>query len=102
MCQRNPDYEPEVYMAVHYAGTKVDCYFTNGDIRRYDIAPAIARGGVYAPLADVEVLKNALTVFNGCLAFDLKGDRDPYSIVDFCSETVYEDGESVLPYAKSA
>ena len=102
MCPRNPDYEPEVYMAVHYAGTKVDCYFTNGDIRRYDIAPAVARGGTFEPLADVEVLKKALTVFNGCLAFDLKGDRDPYSIIDFCSETVYESGESVLSFARCA
>ena len=99
MCQRNPDYEPEVYMAVHHSGTKVDCYFTNGDIRRYDVARAISRGGVFAPLADVEVLKRSLTVFNGCLAFDFEGDRDPYSIVDFCAETVYEKGESVLQCA---
>ena len=102
MCQRNPDYEPEVYMAVHHEGTLIDCFFTNGDVRRYDIAPAIVRGGVFATLSDIEVLKNSLTVFNGGLAFDIKGDRDPYSIIDFCSETVYEKGESILPFAKSA
>ena len=38
MCARTPDYEPEIYMASHYRGMKVDCYFTNGDICRYDIS----------------------------------------------------------------
>ena len=96
MCAINPDYEPEVYQVVHYSGTQIDCYFTNGDVRRYDIAPAIARGGVFAPLADVSTLKASLTVFNGCLAFDLKGTRDPFEIIDFCSDTVYENGVSVV------
>lgn len=102
MCQRNPDYDPEICMVEYHKGTEIDCHFTNGDVRRYDIAPAIALGGVYAPLADQEVIKNSLTVFNGCLAFDLKGDRDPYEIVDFCAETVYEKGVSIVPYAVSA
>ena len=102
MCMPNSDYTPEVYMAVHHAGLEVDCYFTNGEVRRYDISRAVARGGVFAPLADEETVKRAVTVYNGCLAFDLTGKRDPYEIIDFCSETVYEKGVSVLPYAKTA
>ena len=45
MCSINPDYEPEIYQVKHYRGTQIGCYFTNGDVRRYDIASAIARGG---------------------------------------------------------
>ena len=52
MCALNPDYDPEIYMAVHHAGPLVDCYFTHGDVRGYDISPAVQRGGVFAPLAD--------------------------------------------------
>jgi len=102
MCAKNPDYIPEVYMVAHYKGPLVDCYFTNGDVRRYDITPAVERGGVYAPLADENVIRKTLTVYKGCLAFDLKGSRDPFEIVDFCSETVYEKGESIVPIAQSA
>ena len=64
---------------------KGDCYFTNGDIRRYDISPAVRRGGCYAPLANVKVLKNALTVYEGTLAFDLTGKRDSCEIIHFCA-----------------
>ena len=67
-------------------------YFTNGDIRRYDISPAVRRGGCYAPLANVKVLKNALTVYEGTLAFDLTGKRDSCEIIHFCVDTVYENG----------
>ena len=102
MCARNPDYEPEIYMVSHYRGMKVDCYFTNGDIRRYDITPAVRRGGCYAPLANVKILKNALTVYEGTLAFDLTGKRDPYEIIDFCVDTVYEKGVSIVPLKKVA
>ena len=96
MCSINPDYEPEIYQVKHYSGTQIDCYFTNGDVRRYDIASAMARGGVFSPLADISILKASLTVYNGCLAFDLKGTRDPFEIIDFCSDTVYEKGVSVV------
>ena len=46
----------------------------------------VARGylGCYAPLANVKVLKKALTVYEGTLAFDLTGKRDTYEIIDFC------------------
>jgi len=102
MCELNPDYDPEIYMVEHHAGTLIDCYFTDGDIRRYDIASAVARGGVFAPLADESIVKKSLTVYNGTLAFDLKGDADPYEIIDFCPDTVYENSMSILPLAQSA
>ena len=102
MCALNPEYAPEIYMAVHHAGPLVDCYFTNGDVRRYDISPAVQRGGVFAPLADEETVKRSLTVYKGCLAFDLTGSRDPFEIIDFCPDTVYEKSVSILPFAVSA
>jgi len=102
MCVRNPDYDPEIYMVEHHAGQLIDCYFTNGDVRRYDISPAVRRGGVYSPLADEDIVKRTLMVYKGCLAFDIKGTLDPFEIVDFCPDTVYEKSESILPLARTA
>jgi len=102
MCECNPDYDPEIYMVKHYSGPLIDCFFTNGDVRRYDITPAVRRGGVFAPLADEDVVKRSLIVYKGCLAFDLKGDLDPFEIIDFCSDTVYEMSVSILPLEQSA
>ena len=96
MCSINPDYEPEIYQVKHYSGTQIDCYFTNGDVRRYDIASAIARGGVFSPLADISILKASLTVYNGCLTLEKKKKKEKYEIIDYCSDKDYEKGVSVV------
>ena len=60
------------------------------------------RGGCYAPLANVKVLKKALAVYEGTLAFDLTSKRDPCEIIDFCVDTVYEKGVSIVPLKEVA
>ena len=86
------EYIPEIYMIRLAGGKLIDCYFTNGAVRRYDVARAIALGGVFAPLQDQEVLERSAIVMDGVLAFDLTGRRDPYDVVDICADVIYEDG----------
>ena len=31
------EYVPQIYMAIPAGAKKVDCYFTNGAVRRYDV-----------------------------------------------------------------
>ena len=89
------EYIPEIYMIRLAGGKLVDCYFTNGAARRYDVAHAIALGGVFAPLQDQAVFERSAIVMDGVLAFDLSGKRDPFDVVDICADVVYEDGEPI-------
>ena len=89
------DYIPEIYMAAPVGGKKVDCYFTNGAVRRYDVNQAIRLGGVFAPLKNQALFERSLMVMDGVLAFDVTGKRDPYDMVDICADVIYADGVAV-------
>jgi len=89
------EYIPQIFMVALAGGKQVDCTFTNGAVRRYDVSRAIRMGGVFAPLKDQTLFERSVMVMDGVLAFDLKGDRDPYSVVDICADIVYEQGERV-------
>ena len=89
------EYRPQIFMAALAGGKKVDCYFTNGAVRRYDVNRAIRLGGVFAPLRNQKVFERAVTVMDGVLSFDLSGRRDPYDMVDICADVVYADGMAV-------
>ena len=89
------EYIPQIYMAAPAGGKKVDCYFTNGAVRRYDVNRAIRLGGVFAPLKNQRVFERSLTVMDGVLSFDISGKRDPYDMVDICADVVYADGVKV-------
>ena len=89
------EYIPEIYMAAPAGGKKVDCYFTNGAVRRYDVNQAIRQGGVFAPLKNQAVFNRSLTVMDGVLAFDISGKRDPYDMVDICADVIYTEGAAI-------
>jgi hypothetical protein len=42
----------------------------------------IAKGGVFAPLADRTVFRAAATVMNDTIAWDISGNRDEYNCID--------------------
>lgn len=93
------EYIPQIYMVALAGGKKVDCYFTNGAVRRYDVSSAIRMGGVFAPLSNQALFERAVMVMDGVLAFDIKGNRDPYDVVDICADVVYTEGEDVVGVA---
>ncbi len=88
----NDEYIPQIFMVSPAGGKKVDCYFTNGAVRRYDVNRAIRLGGVFAPLKNQRVFERSLTVMDGVLSFDISGRRDPYDMIDICADVVYTDG----------
>lgn len=90
------EYVPQIYMAVPVGGKVVDCHFTNGAVRRYDVNRAIRMGGVFAPLRNQQTFERSICVQDGVLAFDVSGRRDPYDMVDICADVVYADGEEIV------
>ncbi len=46
------EYYPAVVQALAGPGRTVYAYFSDGQVKRYDMTASIERGGVFAPLAD--------------------------------------------------
>ena len=55
------EYFPVVVQAVAGPGRIVYAYFSNGQVKRYDMSSTIERGGVFAPLADETFFTERLT-----------------------------------------
>lgn len=82
-------YFPVVVQAVAGPGRTVYAYFSDGQIKQYDMSPAIARGGVFAPLADAGFFVEKLTVMNDTIAWDTSGCFDPTNCIDIDPFEVY-------------
>ncbi len=76
------DFWPEVLQAVPGEDFTVYAYFNDGTIHLADIKPLIAKGGVFAPLADEKFFRERLTVMNRAVAWDITGTWDPTQCVD--------------------
>ncbi len=83
---------PSVLQTVPGENSTVYAYFNDGTIRLYDVKPLIAKGGIFAPLADEDFFRARLTVLNDTVAWDITGDRDESACIDIDPFTVYEAG----------
>lgn len=70
-------------------GRIVYAYFSDGQVKRYDMSSAIERGGVFAALADETFFAERLTVLNDTVAWDVSGHYDPRSCIDIDPLEVY-------------
>ena len=80
---------------------KVDCYFTTGHVKRFDIAHLLKPdcAPVFRPLRNRKTFLSAMMVMNGTLAFDVAGGRNDRKCVDIDPETIFEEGVTVTsPY----
>lgn len=93
------EYFPVVVQAVAGEDRTVYAYFSDGQVKQYDMAPAIARGGVFAPLADETFFTERLTVLNDTIAWDLSGHYDPTDCIDIDPFEVYAAASVADPLA---
>ena len=89
------EYVPTVVQAVPGNDFTVYAYFSDGTVRLADIGPLIARGGVFAPLADEDVFRSRLTVLNDAVAWDLEGNRDETTCIDLDPVKMYPESPVV-------
>ena len=76
------DYLASVVQAIPGEDYTVYAYFNDGSVRRADIKPIIAKGGIFTPLADERFFRERLTVVNGAVAWDVTGTRDAMQCID--------------------
>ncbi len=81
---------PAVVQAIPGDDFTVYAYCNDGAIRLVDVKPLIAKGGVFAPLADRSFFESRLTILNGTVAWDMTGDRDETACIDLDPCTIFE------------
>ena len=91
----------DICMVKPATGRKVDCYFSTGHVKRFDMAYLLKPdcGPVFRPLRDRKKFLSTMTVMNGTLAFDVAGGRNDRKCVDIDPEVIFEEGVTVTsPY----
>ena len=83
------EYFPTVVQVVPLDNFHVQVFFDDGKIVEYD-ASADLQTELFAPLKEIEAFKEACTVMNGTLAWDLSGNRDEANCIDINPFTLYE------------
>ena len=88
----------EICMVKPVRGREVDCCFTTGHVRRFNMARLLKSncGSVFRPLRNRKTFLSTLTVINGTLAFDVAGNHNEYKCVDIDPETIFTEGKPVL------
>ena len=81
---------PKVLQAIAGENYTVYAYMNDGCVRLVDVLPLIEKGGVFAPLRDEATFRNALTVLNDTVAWDLTGKRDPADCIDMDPFSIHE------------
>ena len=84
------DYYPEVVQAIAAEDHAVYAYFSDGSIRKFDVSPLVAKGGVFERLSEHGFFLHAITVMNGTVAWDVTGDHDETRCIDIDPLTIYE------------
>lgn len=81
---------PAIVQVVPGEDFTVYAYCNDGAVRLVDIKPLIAKGGVFAPMADSAFFADRLTVLNDTVAWDMTGDRDETACVDIDPCQIFE------------
>lgn len=80
---------PAVVQAVPGDDFTVYAYCNDGAVRLVDVKPLIAKGGVFAPLANQDFFCDRLTILNDTVAWDMTGDRDTTTCVDLDADQIF-------------
>lgn len=83
------DYFPTVVQVIPFDNYHVQVFFDDGKITEYDATQDL-NSELFRPLKDIDVFKNACTVMNDTLAWDLQGNRDETQCIDIDPFTLYE------------
>lgn len=84
----NDNIFPVVLQAIPGPDYTVYAYMLDGTVRKVSVKHLIEQGGVFEKLKDPDFFKNALTVMNDTVAWDLSGRFDPSDCIDIDPFTV--------------
>ena len=88
-------WRPRLYQVIPHDDYTVVLFYDNGEIKLYDCAWINSESGIFEQIKDIHKFKKLCTVMNGTLAWDISEKRDPYTCIDICPDTVYQDSEKI-------
>ena len=83
------EYFPTVVQVIPLDNFHVQVFFDDGKIVDYDVTDDL-KAEIFAPLREIEKFKDACTVMNGTLAWDISGEWDETNCIDIDPFTLYE------------
>ena len=83
------EYFPTVVQVIPLDNFHVQVFFDDGKIVDYDATDDL-KAEIFAPLREIEKFKDACTVKNGTLAWDISGEWDETNCIDIDPFTLYE------------
>ena len=83
------EYFPPVVQVIPLDNYHVQVFFDDGKIVEYDATEDL-KTEILKELKDIDKFKDACTVMNGTLAWDISGQRDMSNCVDIDPFTLYE------------
>jgi len=86
---------PNIFQVAPQDDYTVKVYFDDGKVKSYDAKQIIAKGGIFAPLANRSFFKDQCVILNHTLAWDLTGHFDPTECIDVCPDEIYQNGLDV-------
>ncbi|MDR2571592.1 MAG: DUF2442 domain-containing protein [Oscillospiraceae bacterium] len=84
-------HRPKLYQVLPTENHMVYLFYDNGEVKLYDCRWVLEESGIFAKIHDITIFKELCTIMNGTLAFDISYTRDPYSCIDICPDTIYEE-----------
>lgn len=94
---------PKLYQVLPREDFSVILFYDNGEIRLYDCSWVQSATGVFQKIQDRNSFLKLCTVMNGTLAWDISEIRDPYTCIDICPDTVYQESRKInREYSESA
>ena len=94
---------PKLYQVMPRDDFSVVLFYDNGEIKLYDCSWIKSETGVFEKIKDIHAFQRLCTVMNGTLAWDISEKRDPYTCIDICPDTVYQESRNInREYNKTA
>lgn len=83
--------QPLIYQVEPNDDFTVNVYFDDGRVKVFDATSLIDKGGIFAPLSNIDVFKSSCVILNRTLAWDLSGKFDPADCIDVCPDLIYSE-----------
>ena len=83
------EYFPTVVQVISLDNFHVQVFFDDGKVVDYDVTEDL-KTALFEPLRKIEKFKDACTVMNGTLAWDISGNWDETDCIGIDPFTIYE------------
>ncbi|MFI3256665.1 MAG: DUF2442 domain-containing protein [Spirochaetales bacterium] len=90
---------PEIIQVVPTDNFEIYAYFNDGSVHFFDVKPFITKGSVFEKISDIDVFKKTLTIIQHNVAWDIDGNRNPYTCIDLDPFEIFDTERVPCPFS---